>query len=536
MEDQETPRTIGKYKIVGTLGRGSMGMVYRAEDPEIGRTVAIKTIRKLPVSPVLDTVGMLDRFKVEARSAGNLRHPHIITIFEVNSEGDMPYLVMDYIEGEGLDVIIAEHKRLEPEKALQYLRQIASGLDHAHSKGIVHRDIKPSNILVDRSDTAFILDFGVARLSDSAKASSGPVMGSPGYMSPEQIKNEDLDHRSDLFSFGVLAFECFTGKRPFPGNDFATVVGNILSGKRHSVQEFAPHLPLSLESDFVKAFSKDRESRFRTAADMVHAFARSLRLDDLTRTKSGPGTGDGNKDFLPVARTPNERSNVGQSGGFRTVRGSSINDRSDFGSGGREGANYHSTKIRPATVVLGILCISLGVAIFAIVRSGSSSTDVNNGATGGIPGSSSNQPAQGGHEVEAVEGLSNQEVLNVIGSAASSEASVLRAIREAEARKLVGLVDVAATPLGSDSYAIRVEILKALGELGDKNMVPDIIVRLDDHDPVVRMAAAGALAKLGDRRALGYLTQRMVSEENEQVKSVIKQAVETINGFPFPSE
>ncbi|MBN8550801.1 MAG: DUF2789 family protein [Deltaproteobacteria bacterium] len=285
MQEQESGlRTIGKYQILGPLGRGSMGLVYKARDPEIGRIVAIKTLRKILSSDPSELEAAIRRFKFEARSAGNLRHPNIITIFEVNHDRDTPYIVMDYVEGESLDTVIEVGGKLAPAQMVQYLAQAAAGLDYAHSRGVVHRDIKPSNLLVDKSGNVFILDFGIASINESfpdADASSvvTPIMGTPGYMSPEQVLNEKLDHRTDLFSLAVVAFECLAGQRPFPGDNFTSVIGNILNSKPLSLSALVPELPLSLEAELERALSKKKEDRFDSAEHMIASFARAAGVD-----------------------------------------------------------------------------------------------------------------------------------------------------------------------------------------------------------------------------------------------------------------
>ncbi len=278
----ENLRHIGKYRIIGTLGRGSMGVVYKAEDPEIGRLVAIKTLRTLLPGQYQEADTVLNRFAHEARSAGNLRHPNIITIFEVNRDGNTPYMVMDFIEGEGLDRVTENHGKLDPNLAIHYLTQIAAGLDHAHAKGVIHRDIKSSNILVDRSGNAFILDFGVATLNTGPLAPSGPVMGTPAYMSPEQILNEPLDHRADLFSFAVVAFECLTGKRPFQGENFTQVIGNIINGNMLYLTKVVPEFTPAAEEIFKRGLSRDRDARYPSASEIVENLALALNAQKVS--------------------------------------------------------------------------------------------------------------------------------------------------------------------------------------------------------------------------------------------------------------
>ena len=277
------PQQLGKYKIEGVLGTGSMGTVYKGHDPEIGRTVAVKVISTISALPYMDEKSCLDRFKIEARAAGNLRHPNIVTIFDVNVENKPPYLVMDFIEGVGLDRLIEDKKVVgqycDPYDIMYYLYQVAVALDYAHSKWIIHRDIKPSNILIGHDGQAYILDFGVATVSGTSHFDeNSPIMGSPAYMSPEQILNEELDNRSDIFSLAVVAFEGLTGHRPFSGDDFTVVAKHILKGNRSLITDFIPTLPLPLEAAFEKAFAKDKKERFRQAVSMIMILADALGI------------------------------------------------------------------------------------------------------------------------------------------------------------------------------------------------------------------------------------------------------------------
>lgn len=290
----QTLQSIGKYRVMGVLGRGSMGVVYKGEDPEIGRTVAIKTLRRITSNHFHDADAALLRFKNEARSAGQLRHPNIITVFDVNIEGDIPYIVMDYVEGDSLDIVLSKSGRLDVKTTLHYLSQVAAGLDAAHKHGVIHRDIKPSNLLVDPSGRVFVLDFGVAKINESFSdaqkvVKSEPVMGTPGYMSPEQVLNENLDARSDLFSLAIVAFECLTGRRPFPGANFTEIVGNILKGKPLSLTELAPDLPLALEVEFEKALSRKRDQRFDSASELVAALASAAGVDPAATSRVTEG-------------------------------------------------------------------------------------------------------------------------------------------------------------------------------------------------------------------------------------------------------
>ncbi|MFN8389667.1 MAG: protein kinase [Bdellovibrionota bacterium] len=269
-----TLRFIDKYEIVTTLGRGSMGVVYKAKDPEIGRLVAIKTLKSVFMGDDAAGNEALQRFRQESRSAGKLHHPNIVTIFEAGrTENGSPYIVMEYIEGKSLETMLAESGPLDVLAALHYLAQIASAIDYAHSQSVIHRDIKPSNIIVDARHRPYLLDFGVAKLSDTSLTPAGTVVGTPSYMSPEQIRGSQLDGRTDLFSFAVVAFEVFTGSRPFPGSDFTTVVSNIIHKEPLTFTDFGCALPPELETVLRHALAKEREDRYQSALEFIDAAA-----------------------------------------------------------------------------------------------------------------------------------------------------------------------------------------------------------------------------------------------------------------------
>lgn len=297
METEAGIFAIGKYRVIGTLGRGAMGVVYKAQDPEIGRIVAVKVLRSLESESAQKLQAALDQFKIEARSAGNLRHPHIITVFEVSSHDASPYIVMDYIEGQGLDQLLARQGALAPDQALPILRQIAEGLDHAHERGVIHRDIKPSNILVDSHGTAFIVDFGVATIGRSQTPGGGSVVGSPGYMSPEQILAKKVDHLSDLFSFAILAFEVLAGVRPFDGDTFNKVISQILNNPPRSINTLRPAYPLDVEVIFERGLSKKPSARYQRAVEFVEELERAF-------SRSRPESRGGRSDSAAYQRKP----------------------------------------------------------------------------------------------------------------------------------------------------------------------------------------------------------------------------------------
>src|SRR6201996_1979995 len=216
-------KQVGRYQIVEELGRGAMGVVYKALDPAIGRTVAIKTIRLSELTDPEERRRVHERLLREAQSAGVLSHPNIVTIYDVLEQEDFAYVFMEYVNGASLEKMIQTAALPESAALLHYLRQVADALDYAHRKGVVHRDIKPANILISESvpgveRLAKIADFGVAKFVSHEMTDSGTMIGTPNYMSPEQIQGTTVDGKSDQFSLAVLVYELLCGEKPFAGD------------------------------------------------------------------------------------------------------------------------------------------------------------------------------------------------------------------------------------------------------------------------------------------------------------------------------
>ncbi len=220
--------SIGRYKIEAELGRGAMGVVFRALDPAIGRTVAIKTIRLPDFADPAEHDRLRNRLLHEARSAGVLSHPGIVTIYDVAEADDLAYIAMEFVNGPTLEEVLSHAQPPDAATIFRVLRETAAALDYAHKKGIVHRDIKPANIMIHEDGTVKITDFGVAKIPASQLATqAGMVLGTPCYMSPEQALGKPVDGRSDQFSLAVIAFEMLTGEKPFDSDQLAAVVYKI---------------------------------------------------------------------------------------------------------------------------------------------------------------------------------------------------------------------------------------------------------------------------------------------------------------------
>jgi hypothetical protein len=276
------PKTLGKYRILGPLGQGGMGEVYKAYQPDLRRTVAIKTL----LAGEHASPDSLERFLREARVAAQLVHPNIVQIYDIGAEGRLRYIVMEHVEGRSLKEVLAERGRLDPPSALRLARSVARALQFAHERGVIHRDIKPANLLLDRQGRVRILDFGLAKsLTESgALTAGGTMIGTPGYMSPEQAfaAPEEVDARADVYSLGAVLYEMLTGRPPFEG-------ATVLAVLRKIEAEDPPPPGVSPEVDalVLKALAKDPARRFQSAAEMAEA----LRACLAGVGETGPATG-----------------------------------------------------------------------------------------------------------------------------------------------------------------------------------------------------------------------------------------------------
>ena len=248
-----------------------MGVVYRAEDPAIGRTVAIKTIRLGDLTDPSERQFMRERLLREARSAGILSHPGIVTIYDISEQGDTAYVFMEFVNGEPLEKLIHGSRALERERVLEILRQTAAALDYAHGKGIIHRDIKPANIMISTDGEAKITDFGVAKILSQQMTQTRTVLGTPYYMSPEQIQGAQIDGRSDQFALGVVAFELMTGDRPYTAESLPTLLFKIVREEAPPPHRLNPSLAPELARVFEKVFAKDPAARYGSCTEFVSA-------------------------------------------------------------------------------------------------------------------------------------------------------------------------------------------------------------------------------------------------------------------------
>ncbi len=266
------PRTLGRYELLAELGKGSMGVVYRANDPLLDRLVAIKTVN-MSFEPQ-EMAEYEGRFYQEAKAAGSLNHPNIVTIYDIGKSGNIAYMAMEFLQGEELRSLMSTGQPLAAARAVEIAAQVAEGLAYAHQHGVVHRDIKPGNIMLAVTGLAKITDFGIARMrSAEVKTQTGIVLGSPRYMSPEQVAGKRAEPRSDIFSLGVILYETLTGKPPFTGEDVTSVMFQIMNLVPPPPSSINARVPEILDFIVAKAIAKSLDDRYSSAEE----FAKDLR-------------------------------------------------------------------------------------------------------------------------------------------------------------------------------------------------------------------------------------------------------------------
>lgn len=261
-------KTIGKYEIQRVLGQGAMGIVYLGRDLQLDRLVAVKTL-----SAEQDQTELLARFQVEARAIAKLNHENVAAIYDCDVTHKPPYFAMEFVDGNALDEILAAQGPLPVQPAVDLVVQMCAGLSAAHKYGLTHRDIKPSNILISHEGSAKIADFGIVHAADSNLTSTGMMIGTPHYMSPEQVQGTSVDTRSDIFSLGAVAYEMLTGQKAFDGDGLPTIILKIMNGDWQPASQVRPDLPPGIDDVLRCAMAINREQRFASSA----AFAEALR-------------------------------------------------------------------------------------------------------------------------------------------------------------------------------------------------------------------------------------------------------------------
>jgi serine/threonine-protein kinase len=275
----------GRYEFMGELGRGAMGVVYKAMDPVIGRTVAVKTIRLSEEGTGLSRPELVTRFQTEARAAGLLTHPNIVVVFDAGEEDGLYYITMELVEGKSLQALLDGGHAFPLSRTLRIMEQTCSALQFAHERNVIHRDIKPANLMLTADDTVKVTDFGTAKiLQFGTVQQTAHVMGTPSYMSPEQVKGRAVDGRSDIFSLGVMLYEMVTGEKPFPGQNITTVIYKIVNEDPVPPRQIDPSIHPGISALVMKALAKEPDQRYQNCREM---------LEDLRNYRSlAPGGGN----------------------------------------------------------------------------------------------------------------------------------------------------------------------------------------------------------------------------------------------------
>jgi serine/threonine-protein kinase len=296
------PKTLGRYEVVDLIGQGGMGALFRAKDPRIGRYVAIKLLR-----PGYDTPELRERFSQEARAAGILSHPNIVTIYDVGEEDGLPFIAMEYVRGETFADLVCLRPPLVVPRKLQLMEEVCAGLAHAHEAGIVHRDIKPANLIVGPEGTVKILDFGIAKLTLTSYTLPGSILGTMNYMSPEQVKGEAVDARADIFAVGAVLYELLSHQPAFPGQTPDDVLPRILRGAPTPIEEYCPDIDPRLVRVIDEALQKDADRRFQNITLLQKALSNIRLTPELGIGTPAPVPGPSRKTPNPAAVDPAKR-------------------------------------------------------------------------------------------------------------------------------------------------------------------------------------------------------------------------------------
>src|ERR1700756_1154318 len=290
----------GRYEISGELGRGAMGVVYQATDPVIGRAVAVKTLLLSEEGTGLTRAELLTKFQTEARAAGLLTHPNIVVVFDAGEEDGLFFITMELVEGKSLQNLLDAGQMFPLPRVLRIMEQTCGALQFAHDRNIVHRDIKPANLMLTLDDTVKVTDFGTAKiLQFGTVQQTAHVVGTPSYMSPEQIKGKVVDGRSDIFSLGVVLYEMITGEKPFPGQNITTVIYKIVNEEPTAPRDIDSSIHPGLNDIIMKALAKEPAARYQSCREL---------FDDLRNYRSLSSASNPNATLTAVNSQQNSQS------------------------------------------------------------------------------------------------------------------------------------------------------------------------------------------------------------------------------------
>ncbi|MBL8447292.1 MAG: protein kinase [Zoogloeaceae bacterium] len=308
---QRLPARLGRYQITRVLGQGAMGVVYEGMDPALNRRVAIKTILHSALADAGTLTDASARFVREAQAVARLNHPHIVTVFDFGDEGDLSYLVMEFVQGRELKACFDQGVRFTATEAVRIVRELLDALEFAHRQGVIHRDVKPANVMLDDEGRVKLTDFGVARLIDGStdRTVAGTMVGTPSHMSPEQIQGLPVGSRTDIFAAGIVLYECLTGARPFGGSGVWAVQKQIIHDDPPPPSVRRPELGTGFDAIIIRALAKDPENRFASAAEFSRALATLQTMAAVPGsgiTATLPAFGPGEAEEATIVLTPSQ--------------------------------------------------------------------------------------------------------------------------------------------------------------------------------------------------------------------------------------
>ncbi|MCX7961347.1 MAG: serine/threonine protein kinase [Burkholderiales bacterium] len=299
-------RKLGRYELRRILGRGAMGVVYEGFDPNLGRRVAVKTILRNAAVDEATAQAYAAQFVREAKAVARLNHPGIVQVHDFGQEGDVAFLVMEFIEGRELRTVLEAKERLEPDEAVRLMTELLDALHFAHEAGVIHRDVKPANIMLDRQGRVKLADFGVARIQDSERSAAGTMVGTPAFMSPEQIQGGKIDRRTDIFSAGVVFYQMLTGEQPFTGAGAWTVAKKIMQDDPAPPSAVVKNVSPAFDSIVARALAKDPAQRFQTAAEFAAALRATRESAPVARSKAEPKASEAEIEFWRAIQDSND--------------------------------------------------------------------------------------------------------------------------------------------------------------------------------------------------------------------------------------
>ncbi|MCS6961984.1 MAG: protein kinase [Deltaproteobacteria bacterium] len=480
--------SIGRYKLDSIVGRGAMGLVYKAKDPDIDRFVAIKVLNLNSKSIKFTRDAALDAFKKEAKAAGALNHPNIVTVYEVNFESNPPYIVMQYIEGVSVSKLIVQNKLRDIQEVVFILTQVADALDYAHKHNVFHRDIKPSNLLYTQDRKAYILDFGVAAVG--SLGSSKYIVGTIGYMSPEQMMNLRIGPQSDQFSFAVTAYELISGQRPFKGQEIKDVLREVSELGPESLPEIKKNFPAGLQSVFLKAFSYEPESRFQNCSALVNAITAELNSSRVyvfsEKTESN----------LNIAKIlEEERKALLRELGLEEVV---------------EKTGIKKSILYSSVLVLAILCgigLWLGLKLLFVSPSPVFPTPYV--------------------DLDLYMKTADEVVRSIADPNLRAE-DIIVAIKEGVLRNPANLLEALTVASVHPNKEVRLAVLDALEVLKNPQSVDLLIYKLTDPDPEVRLKTIHVLRNFKEKRIVGYLNHIWLTDIDPRVKLESKKLLDEI--------